>query len=238
MRTLAISDIHGSLLAFNQLLAMAEYDARKDRLILLGDYVDSGIQSMEVIAQIQVMMQQGDVIALRGNHDQSFVDLMRAGADPSQIASYMTQGGKNTVLSYLTQPDQQELLTNGEYEKVRTFIAINYKNQLQFLEQLPLNYETENHIFVHAGLDPAYKDWKEQPARNYMNISDDFYEHPTLLDKIVVFGHTKTRVLQNSNDVWFGGDKIGIDGGYAYGYQLNCLIIQSNSQYETVYISR
>ena len=59
-----------------------------------------------------------------------------------------------------------------------------------------------------------------------MYIKDDFLHLSTRVEKKVIFGHTRTIELHGSSDIWFGGDKIGIDGGCAYGEQLNALILQ------------
>lgn len=64
-----------------------------------------------------------------------------------------------------------------------------------------------------------------------MYIKDPFINHKTLVNKLVVFGHAKTKDIHGSADIWFGGDKIGIDGGCAYGLQLNALEIKNNGEY-------
>ena len=65
-----------------------------------------------------------------------------------------------------------------------------------------------------------------------MYIKDPFIYHKTVVSKPVVFGHTNTQHIHGSADIWFGGDKIGIDGGCAYGMQLNALEIKENGAYE------
>ncbi|BBH22334.1 hypothetical protein Back11_36790 [Paenibacillus baekrokdamisoli] len=95
----------------------------------------------------------------------------------------------------------------------------------------PFFHEDSHHIYVHAGLNPQYENWKEQTKHEFMYIKEPFLNHPTTVDKIVVFGHTKAMDIHGKADVWFGGDKIGIDGGCAYGLQLNCLEIRGKNDY-------
>jgi|SRR5690606_12147363 len=72
-RILAISDIHGCCDELNRLLELVKYNFTTDQLILLGDYVDRGFKSKDVIHKIKVLTDEG-AIALRGNHDQMFID--------------------------------------------------------------------------------------------------------------------------------------------------------------------
>ncbi|KAA2301020.1 serine/threonine protein phosphatase, partial [Clostridioides difficile] len=72
-RTIMISDIHGYIDPFNQLLDDINYNSKYDQLILLGDYVDRGPNSKEVVKEVIRLVKENHAIALRGNHDQRFV---------------------------------------------------------------------------------------------------------------------------------------------------------------------
>ena len=76
MRALVISDIHGCLNEFLELLDLVDYQAGKDRLILLGDYVDRGPKSKEVVQKVMDLAKNDNVVVLRGNHDQRIVTLV------------------------------------------------------------------------------------------------------------------------------------------------------------------
>lgn len=63
-----------------------------------------------------------------------------------------------------------------------------------------------------------------------MYIKDKFIDHTfTNLHQKIIFEHTRTIDIHETSDVWFGEDKIGIDGGCAYGMQLNALIHENGS---------
>ena len=64
-----------------------------------------------------------------------------------------------------------------------------------------------------------------------MYIKGKLHRSRSIADKTVIFGHTRTIELQDSADIWFDQDKIGIDGGCAYGLQLNCLIYKDGSYF-------
>jgi serine/threonine protein phosphatase 1 len=224
-RTLVISDIHGCFFQFIELLNRVGYNADTDRLILLGDYVDRGNASKDVVEMVQKMVQGSNVIALRGNHDQRFIDLMMG--DDECATRFFQHGGLETLRSYARIDDE------ANWRSARESIREHYPHHLSFLSRLPLYHEDDQHIFVHAGLNPEYVNWKEQPTRDFMWIREKFIHQETSVKKTIIFGHTRTMDIHGSANIWFGGDKIGIDGGCSFGQQLNCLEISGNCDYIT-----
>ncbi len=224
-RTLVISDIHGCYDQLIELLNIVHYNSDLDRLILLGDYVDRGKFSKEVIEKVIEMVQGSNVIALRGNHDQRFVDLMMGNDDSAP--KFFQHGGSETLKSYI------EIDNMANWRDARDYIMKHYSHHISFLGGLPLFYEDEQFIYVHAGLNPAYMNWKDQPKDDFMWIRDEFIKQAIAVNKTVVFGHTKTIDIHGSADIWFGEGKIGIDGGCSFGQQLNCLEILGAFKYIT-----
>ncbi|MFC5653376.1 metallophosphoesterase family protein [Paenibacillus solisilvae] len=235
-RTIVISDIHGCITEFNDLLDLAGYQPDQDQLIVIGDYVDRGLHSKEVVERLIQLAEQHNVIALRGNHDQRLIDLVRLG-NHHVIQKFLMYGGKAAIKSYLGLDCPLDEIDVQTARTAASFIAEHYEHHISWLEQLPLYAEDSRHIYVHAGLNPSYSDWKEQPDEDFMYIKERFLQQPTVADKTVVFGHTRTFEIQGSADIWFGDGKIGIDGGCAYGQQLNALEIGSDGQYRTYKIS-
>ncbi len=225
-RILMISDIHGCVDQFNELLEVLNYQSSNDQLILLGDYVDRGPKSRETVDKVMDLVENYHVIALRGNHDQRLVDLIRT--DNSVVKSkFLEHGGLQTLQSYCD-------FINSSMDDSLLLEAINYIRShfiahIDFLESLRLYHEDNDHIYVHAGLNPKYMNWKEQSDHDFMYIKSEFHRSKSIADKKVIFGHTRTIELQESADIWFDQDKIGIDGGCAYGLQLNCLIYKDGS---------
>lgn len=226
-RTLIISDIHGSLDEFNLLLKIVKYEPELDKLILLGDYIDYGDYSKEVVEKVMGMVKEFGAVAIKGNHDQRFFDLINS-KDKEVESKFFKHGGYNTLLNYA---EEQQGNNTTELDSFREHVKKNYSHHLQFLEQLPLYHEDDEYIYVHAGLNPNYKNWKEQPNYDFMYIRKSFIDYPTVTNKTVIFGHTKLIDIHGKADIWFGGDKIGIDGGCAYGHQLNCLEIWEKKKY-------
>ncbi|MFD0717639.1 metallophosphoesterase [Paenibacillus sp. GCM10027626] len=221
-RTLVISDIHGCDKELEALLQQSGYDAGKDTLLLLGDYVDRGLRSKQAVDLVRRLVLEQGAVALQGNHDQRFVRVMTNKANEEEIEKFFEKGGAETLSSYM---EMKAELTLAELEHYKASIMTSHAAHIQFLEGLPYYYEDDHYIYVHAGLNPKFQDWKSQPVKDFLFIRKEFYTHPTQVDKTVIFGHTKTIDIHGVPDVWYGGDKIGIDGGCAFGYQLNCLEI-------------
>lgn len=229
-RTIAISDIHGCIEPFTLLLERLQLPNKQDQLILLGDYCDRGHHSKEVIEKVMELVHHHHVIALKGNHDQRLADLILR--DDAEVkAKFLQHGGLQTIESYM----------GNEADNLERFIEymkVNYSDHIRFLNELPLYYEDEQHIYVHAGINPDYKDWKQQSPYDFMYIKDRFINATFDLGKKVVFGHTKTIDICGSPDIWFSQDKIGIDGGCAYGLQLNALLYHhTTAQYAAEFVS-
>mgnify|MGYP003599037309 FL=1 len=130
MRTLVIGDIHGGLRALHQVLERAKVTP-SDQLIFLGDYVDGWSQSPQVIDLLIQMKKTHNIICIKGNHDELFLDYLDSGKDNPL---WYKHGGEATVLAY---------------EKVGD---ATIQQHIEFLHSLDNYYLDEhNRLFIHAG---------------------------------------------------------------------------------------
>lgn len=228
-RTLVTSDIHGCYLEFNELLKKANYSPFNDKLILLGDYVDRGPFSKKVIAQLIGMTMNG-VVALRGNHDQMFLDAL----DGIDDTTFIYNGGMSTIESYTG----ETLLDMVAYEEAKEYIIKNYAHHIRFLRNLPYYHEDDDHIYVHAGLNPFYNDfdWTTQKVDNFLWIRELFLNNATSVSKTIIHGHTPTPNFQETGDIIFSDGKINIDGGGVFGDQFNLLAIEEDGSYTEYFL--
>lgn len=211
-RILAISDIHGELELFNELLEKVKYDAGEDQLVLLGDYVDRGPDSKGVLERVVELKRQGAIV-LRGNHDQMMLEAAKG--ETGAAVNWLRNGALSTLQSYDASIKGMEL---PEMEL--------FWEHVEFLKETAFYYETDGYIFVHAGVQPGVPLQETDPYL-LMWIRDEFHRGYSG-EKKVVFGHTPTFKLRETDDcsVYFGDNRIiGIDGGAFYGGQLNCLEI-------------
>jgi serine/threonine protein phosphatase 1 len=196
----AIGDIHGS---FDRLLALMDkigIDDTAHRLVFLGDYIDRGPGSFEVVEYLlELQKRHRNTVFLKGNHEE-MLEKYLSGEDR---LTYLVNGGQQTLESYMNRsrkPDE----------------PLIPPDHLTFYKSLRLYYETEQYIFVHAGLKNKVP-LEEQKPEDLLWIRSKFIESNYDFGKIVVFGHTPLQeplMLPN---------KIGIDTGAVYGNKLTCI---------------
>jgi serine/threonine protein phosphatase 1 len=199
-RIFAIGDIHGCYDRLKTLMGKIPIDCSRDTLVFIGDYIDRGPHSVEVVDYlIHLKKRVPEVIFLKGNHE-DMLDKFLTGADRF---TYLLNGGQQTLDSYLTKPVQSE------------FFPIP-PDHMEFFKSLRLFYETEEFIFVHAGLRPRVP-LKSQNTEDLLWIRNKFVSTKYDFGKRVIFGHTPLKKpLVEPN-------KIGIDTGAVYGNVLTCV---------------
>ncbi|WP_409971818.1 metallophosphoesterase family protein [Bacillus sp. Bva_UNVM-123] len=236
-RILVISDIHGCYDEFDKLLHTVKYSSATDQLILLGDYIDRGKDNKKVVEIVRELEGYG-AIALRGNHDQMFLDFVKRPHVYSNVYNYLRNGGEITLRNYINDFDSYQW-HDETYRKWAEEIVLQHGDDIGFIDSLPYYYETEEYIFTHAGINPHLKDWKNTGNDDFIWIRDQFLNHNHELKHTVIHGHTPCTYLHKKNDIFFGNKKIGIDGACAYGGQLNCLEIKDGEfkQYQVCKIN-
>ena len=193
-RWLAVGDIHGCLTQLTELMELVNPTA-DDRIVFLGDYIDRGPASAEVIDYlVGFAAAYPEAVFLRGNHEQMFLDYLN-GFDP---AMFLINGGQQTLDSY---------------RDCRMW-PLPPSHRL-FLDSLRYYFESERHIFVHAGLRPGIP-LTEQDNFDMLWIRHEFLESDFDWGKPVVYGHTPLK------EPLLGERRIGVDTGCVYGRRLTC----------------
>jgi len=199
----AIGDIHGCYDRLKTLMGKIPIDYSRDTLVFIGDYIDRGPHPFEVVDYlIKLKNRFPDVIFLKGNHE-DMLDKFLNGADRY---TYLLNGGQQTLDSYLTKPVQAD---QSEFFPIPP-------EHMEFFKSLRLFYETEEFIFVHAGLRPRVP-LESQNTEDLLWIRNKFVSSKYDFGKRVIFGHTPLKKpLVEPN-------KIGIDTGAVYGNALSCI---------------
>jgi len=205
-----IGDIHGYfhrlVNLFNKLTKLVK-DA--DTIIFLGDYIDRGPHSYEVIDfLIQISRTAGlNSVFLKGNHEDMFLTYLR-GEDSS--GAYMINGGDATMRSYIAHCGVFEL---PEHHR-------------DFFNNLALYYEGDDFIAVHAGLNPGIDSMEEQVDYELLWIREKFFRADKRWDKTIIFGHTPVSYIEHDGQLYVDNERniIGIDSGVIFGNQLTCLV--------------
>jgi serine/threonine protein phosphatase 1 len=196
----AIGDIHGCYDRLKTLMEKIPIDCSRDTLVFIGDYIDRGPHSAEVVDYlIQLKNRVPELIFLKGNHE----DMLNKFMNGADRFTYLLNGGQQTLDSYLTKSVQSE------------FFPIP-PDHMEFFKSLRLFYETEEFIFVHAGLRPRVA-LESQKTEDLLWIRNKFVSTKFDFGKRVIFGHTPLKKpLVEPN-------KIGIDTGAVYGNALTCV---------------
>jgi len=201
-RIFAIGDIHGCLDKLLQLMDRIEIDFRRDRVRFLGDYIDGGPRSKDVVDYLIRLQAKTDrVVFLKGNHE----EMLERYLEGTDLMMFLDNGGEATLKSY------------GEIENKAETGPIPARH-VAFFESLRFYYETPSYIFVHAGLKPQIPLDKQDPW-DMLWIRDEFIYSDFDFGKPVVFGHTPFRKPLDLKN------KIGIDTGAVYGNTLTCVTL-------------
>ncbi len=221
-RIYAVGDIHGRADLLSELLARIDDDLNAHPAVgvlqvFLGDYIDRGPSSRQVIDLLLERLRQHDVVLLKGNHEDY---LLRFLDNPSVLADWWRIGGLNTVMSYGITPSRW----NDPRSEHEMAVALNNSipdNHRRFLRGLALSFTCGDFFFVHAGVRPGVP-LTSQSEHDMLWIRDEFLLHEEDFGKVVVHGHTPTpRPEVRSN-------RINIDtGAYATG-QLTCLVLDDD----------
>lgn len=245
-RTFAIGDIHGELDQLLRLLRMLPTLTAQDSLVFVGDYLDRGPHSAQVIGCLRGLQQNSPakVVCLRGNHEDAWLRVLAQGWDEFVLPP--RNGCLATMRSYLGRPAPTlgDLPDKGEAEQL--FMGSFFPDDVvSWLSALPYFYEDEHAIYVHAGLpekDGKFLHPSEVPDPIVMLWlrTKRFFE--SYRGKPVVVGHTVTEDLpqelsqftpDDPSDLFAGEAVFGIDTGCGNGGFLTALELPSKRVYES-----
>lgn len=195
-RQFAIGDIHGCFDSLKELVENKIQLQKKDKLIFLGDYIDRGPKSKEVIDYIiELQNNDYDVVTLLGNHEFMLVD------------AYNNEGA------------MPKWIQNGGAETLKSFDLDSLKNldskYLNFFNNLKCYFEHEEFLFVHAG----FNDTIENPlADNYCMLwkSRERYSNLLLKDRTIIHGHSPVSLNITLTQIANNSKVVNIDGGCVY----------------------
>jgi serine/threonine protein phosphatase 1 len=226
-----IGDIHGMHAQLTELLETSYGKRYRNMerciLVFLGDYVDRGPQSAQVVKTIRELQAKVgksqkwlDVIALRGNHEQMMVDACTT-SDPQDHFFWTRNGGRETMNSYGVQ---------------NTWDVP--KEDVEWMAKLPTRHINHDHkvIFVHAGFFPSqYPEFSDDVAmwtRTEMFMrSEDEHTHMTgwdnpLLEGYTVFhGHTPQNYDKGQRP-YHDKRRVNLDTGACFGGNLSMAIFR------------
>ena len=252
-----MSDIHGCIEELEKKMELVDLGG-DNRIIFLGDYIDYGDSSCQVLQYIwQLQKRYGDkkVVVLKGNHEQMFLEWIDDYRNPFSDGTedLMTfndwlrtdfEYGANTISTFVSEQQMDflnQISRNSSLETISKeavqMILSNHADLIRWIRNMPAYYDADDQIFVHAGVD-------EEAGEYWMwGTSDDllFGKFPASKGKFyktIVAGHvgTGTRDLANDrsyHDVYYDGEShYYIDGSVYKGGKLLLLgYVESDGKY-------
>jgi len=195
-RLFAIGDIHGCFDSLQELVESKMKLDKNDKLVLLGDYIDRGNKSREVVDYIIDLKEKGfDIITLLGNHEMLLLETLE---DEKNISKWIQNGGKETLKSFKIESAKE--------------ISLKY---LEFFKNLQNYYSFEEFLFVHAG----FNDKVVNPFQDTYSMiwkSQATYSNPLLVDKIIIHGHRPITIDLCKKQLDENKQVINIDTGCVY----------------------
>ena len=229
MNLFAIGDIHGCLSQLTTLhkkiLTHDKFDVKNDLLIYLGDYIDRGNNTKEVINQIlKLKNNKIKTINLMGNHDEFMIDFLFN--KKNDIKNWLNFGVDETFRSYnieivefIKDGFEDDVIDRLRNELLKKMDATH----INFFKNLEVTHSTEKYLFVHAGIDPQKK-LSEQTKKDYLwSRSNVFFNKDFKAKKIIVHGHTPEK------DVIDYPYRINIDTGCYFSGKLTCVCLNEQN---------
>lgn len=230
-RIIAVSDIHGNGHLLTRLLERLDF-CSNDALILLGDYIERGKDSLSTVRSIMALCAQGNVFALMGNCDTLWDDI-KSGLYCVDINAYI-DWRHNTILADMCGEldiDRRKIGSN----EVERILLDRYGEVFDWLRSLPHIIDTPEAVFVHAGIDPDIPLTAQDAERCLKRTA--FLEEEHVFSKKVICGHipTSNYFMMRNNVLSYApvtsGQVTCIDGGNAVKHdgQLNALVLEDGA---------
>jgi len=221
LRVYAIGDIHGRLDLLTQLHETIRADAaasgaQRRCVVYLGDYIDRGLESRQVVDFLLDEPLEGfEPVYLMGNHEQVLLQFLE---DPGVGPNWFFFGGDATLYSYRV-PGASPAIDAARLAKVQTgFQNALPPRHLAFYRALAYQHRAGDYLFVHAGIKPGVPA-ERQSETDLLWIREEFLDSTADHGAVVIHGHTI------APEPVVRPNRIGIDtGAYASG-KLTALVL-------------
>lgn len=224
-RVYCIGDIHGRLDLLEELHDLVLKDCAGFTgarvVVYLGDYIDRGAQSRQVLdLLIEKPLDGFETVHLLGNHEHAMLDFLR---NPAGIgAAWLSFGGQDTCMSYGV--GLGKIMMNVDLELLKDELEEKLpQSHLDFLHAMPLSHIEGSYYFVHAGIRPDVP-IEDQDVGDMLWIRDEFTSSRQCHEFIVVHGHTISMEVENLPN------RIGIDTGAYQTGTLTALVLEGSEQ--------
>jgi serine/threonine protein phosphatase 1 len=216
----AIGDVHGEIEKLHELFRLIREDAllRKapQQIVFLGDLIDRGPDSRDVVHAVMKLADAGLAVCLKGNHEEMLLNAIDS-TSRNTFATWNLNGGDTALESYER--------ANGKGGDWRESVDLAHVKWLRTLPSI-IRDEARNLVFVHAGIDP----WRFPDCPEGVRLwtrSKEFFdserwpEREETRDILIVHGHTPTDDFEP--DV--APRRINVDTGACFGGPLTAVVL-------------
>ena len=228
-RIYVIGDVHGRYDLLSKILKQIKQDLKerpcqKSKLVMLGDYIDRGPKSKQVIELLSKSPLTGhEFICLRGNHEDMLLKFLNK---TGKADTWLKNGGCETLKSYGVdvRPSSNQFFSRDKIKTARNNLLANMpSSHIRFINNLIFFHQDSKYLFVHAGVRPGVS-LSNQSSRDLLWIRKKFLNSKTNFGKIIVHGHTPTE----KPEIFF--NRIGIDTGAWRSNILTCLVLEGSKR--------
>lgn len=232
-RIIAISDVHGHKELLEALIAKIDLK-EEDVLIILGDFINRGIDSYETYQYVRTLDERKNTYVLKGNHESFIQRYLEDETIIGGLLDFLKKDYYETVVHSVVRSKKACIHDYTSEDLYNLFYGHDVVN---YFKSRPIYLETDDHIFVHGGYDKSFT--KDHDYLKY----DHFNEKSDVQEKTVIVGHwpaSNLRTDKATNLPYINQEKniITIDGGVGVKTigELNAFIIE-NGHYETISVN-
>lgn len=192
-RRLVITDIHGCAQTFLKLIKKVEL-CEDDQLFILGDMINRGPRSKEVLDAVLDLTEEGfSIHPLMGNHEEALLHVIAK--KPAQLKMLLRSRNSMGLLN--------------RHGRLR-------KRFFRLIRSMPYYYDLGDHLLVHAGLDLKAKKPLEEP--HAMVWARNFKLKDTWKSRTIIIGHTPTQFSTIAKQIEQHAPVICLDNGCSHTY--------------------
>jgi len=186
----AVGDIHGCKDALENLMCRVDEVADgSESIVFLGDYIDRGTESQQVLTWLFEMTQTfpDKFYCLMGNHERMLIDFIDDPAGPG--ARWLKNGGLETLASFGVSSGNRKMDATMSIEVANDLEAAMPSGMQDWVRALPLHWTSGNVHCVHAAMSPL-RPVQDQREDVLLWGHPDFFTKPRHDGSFVVHGHT------------------------------------------------
>jgi serine/threonine protein phosphatase 1 len=223
--TYVVANLHGNYTKFKELVKLIKLKDT-DVMYVLGDMVDYGDESMELLGDLSIRY---NVYPIVGEHDYTalkmlsgFEKMLKSGETPdkkfiTRMTEWFADGGQSTLDSFRT--------LDAEMKEG----IIDYLSDMTLYEELEVG--GKEYLLVHAGIAGFKKgvDLEELDPEAFFTEALDLTKR-YFDDKTIIVGHAPTTEFNNSQ-IYKTARAINVDCGCAFDGKLGCLCLDTGREF-------